>query len=338
VKLWPLLLFVSFGCFLPALFCFGLIFVQFVGPSLVSDRVSCINLSALYIAVICIDPMCNRGRDLYHSWGGEFMLSGDGSMLQFFMASAVPFFQHCSQVVPFVEHPSSAPDAQGKRPPVVDHAFYLNYASAHYFLENTTLHWYIRTTYDTYVHLPHLRALIADLNAQYSPLTDIVLKGEMISHHGHLLFIHGGPGWIMSRAAVEKFVEYEGSLTELFQSSTAGDDVFMAPFASWLNLTHKDVFSPLFCGPPISPTDYEQLNATKSFAVIEVICPLTPAFHRLLKVRDLVFLHNGESVNWAALIGRWMIDEAPDDVYIEAASTVSRLCRTDDRHEKYLTD
>jgi hypothetical protein len=204
--------------------------------------------------------------------------------------------------------------------------WYRDYVSAHYFLENTSLVWYIRTTYDVYIRLPHYVKALNYLNHKYDPLKAIVFKGEMMGRGGDPNFIHGGPGWIMSRAAVERYISMEGSLSGRYANFIGGDDQFIVEFMRSMELKFQDIYEPWFSGPPIVGI-FDELNLSRNFSVITGECDPSPGMHDLVKVNELVFLHNSPQVNWAFILGNWFIAQAPDDIFINPGHHSSRLCR-----------
>jgi hypothetical protein len=297
-------------------------------PVVASSTLSISDPTRVYMAVICGRYDCSRGRDAYYSWGRSFRESWPGSTLRFFMADSVAFFAGFGQTVPVRPGWDFGIPAR--------HCFWLDLASAHHFLENTSLMWYIRTTYDTYVHLPNLGDLMDDLNARYLPVFDIVMKGEALSIGKTLEFVHGGPGWIMSRAAAAKFVAHEHAMIEMHTNLSVGDDVIFSKFAVDFGLRPEDIFSPRFCGAPLDAASWKLFNDTRKFDGLDVMCPLEPLAHPLLRVTQLVFLHNGQKTDWVNPLGEWLITEAPDNLYIEAVEHEARFCWIDDRHRPYL--
>jgi hypothetical protein len=205
--------------------------------------------------------------------------------------------------------------------------FYLGYAAAHRFLNETDLPWFIRTTYDVYLHLPNLIHFINELDLRYDPLRDIVLKGELIERpSGGFAYIHGGPGWIMSRAAVKAYVELEKEVEAVYISKGSGDDITIVNFTGRVGLRRKETFSNRFCGLPIRGI-LDALDEKRDFSLVKENCSTNPEFRQHIKLKDIAFLHNGQEVNWAVKIGDWLIRNAPDDVYIEATRFWANLCR-----------
>ena len=184
-------------------------------------------------------------------------------------------------------------------------AFYLNFASAHDFYENTSFKWYLRTTYDSFIHLPHLYHYIKELNEKYNPFEDIVMKGDHIRY-----FIHGGPGWIMSRAAVKEYLNMEEDMTRSYENTYSGDDVNIMMFSRKFNLSYEDIHTPEFSGWPVLDSSYQSLISSKfNYSVIKNTCNrnLQPA-----KVNTIIIWHNGRKKDYVNTIGKKIIDEAPD--------------------------
>lgn len=182
---------------------------------------------------------------------------------------------------------------------------YSNFASARDFYENTTLNWYLRTTYDCYIHLPNLYRFIQKLNRQYEPTKDIVFKGD---HTG--LFIHGGPGWIMSRAAVYEYLKMENEMLSEYDKNWFGDDVNILMFPKKFNLTYSDIYTPEFVGWPVQDSSYQSLiQSNFNYKNVTTVCLSNkqPA-----KVKSIVIWHNGRRYDYVNTIGKKIINEAPE--------------------------
>lgn len=253
-----------------------------------------ITLSNLYISVLIVRPHSKRINSLLKAWGNEFA-SQSGNVFKIFTSFNESIN---SKYINIVSNKST-------RRFLFRLVFYLNFASARDFYDNTSLKWYLRTTYDCYIHLSNLYRYIQKLNGEYNPNKDIVMKGD---HNKY--FIHGGPGWIMSRAAVKEYLNFENEMTVSYLKNSQGDDVNIMLFARKYNLTYSDIYSPEFSGWPVKDESYGQLiRSNFSYSNITLPCrkDLSPK-----KVNSLVIWHNGCKHDYVNSIGKRIINEAPD--------------------------
>jgi hypothetical protein len=275
---------------------------------------------SIYMAIVCVDPRCRRGLDAYSSWGRSFLEEFPGSELQFFHRDNFALVPGRSVCVPGPwDYPYQA---------VLDQDF----ASARDFFRRGYFEWYIRTSYDVYCHLPTLRALIGSLERFANPRSDIVVKGEAFRHPPAddptlIDWIHGGSGWLMSRAAVTAFLVQESEMRK--DQELMGDDVIFGRSLAALGLLLADVFSGAFQGSPIPETIYEALEQNMNFDAVAVACSRSgESFHPRVRVRDRAFLHNGREVNWAVKLGRRILEEAGERLWLESSANMSWFCRT----------
>jgi hypothetical protein len=274
--------------------------------------------ASVYMAVVCVDPYCARGLDSYASWGRAFLAAFPGSELQFFHRANVSLVPGRSVCVPGAwEQPLDAVLAQ-------------DFASARAFLARADLAWYVRTSYDAYCHVANLRALVGALELAADPLSDVVVRGEAFARAtGEVDWVHGGAGWLMSRAAAAAFVAQEPRLRALRDARPpVGDDVLFGDFLRGAGLRAAAVRSGAFQGAPVREALYRRLERRFDLAALAVNCsPAGERFHPRARVRDLVFLHNGRTVNWAVKFGRRIVEEAGDALWIESSATEAWFCR-----------
>lgn len=116
------------------------------------------------------------------------------------------------------------------------------------FLLNTNVSWFYRSTDDNLILIDRFIPYIRFLSKKYNPLTDIVVKGEVCGGG----FIHGGPGWILSRKAAELIYENKNKFFDA-NWSTKPDDVHFAQKIKFLNLSaERDIHEGKFIGVDFS--------------------------------------------------------------------------------------
>ena len=111
------------------------------------------------------------------------------------------------------------------------------YIGAKYFYENTDYDWYWSATDDVYIDIQSLDNFLDYLTSRYDPRKDVVFKSHLI-YHLNLYFPQGGSGYIFSRKAVEKFLEF--GLDFVKQIITCDDCEFWR-MRYLMNLTIKEM-------------------------------------------------------------------------------------------------
>lgn len=184
---------------------------------------------------------------------------------------------------------------------------YLDYQSAREFYYNTTHEWYLRTSYDALIHIKNLYKYLEYLNKKYNPRKDVVFKG----HHCQT-FVHGGSGWLMSRACVKKYLELENYCMDEYKKKISADDVNINHFIFKMNFTKKQIHTPTFVGWPVKNYHWQLLvNSSFNFSVIQQPCSKKL---QIARVNEIVSWHNRQKIDYVNTIGKKVINEAPDDI------------------------
>jgi hypothetical protein len=197
-----------------------------------------------------------------------------------------------------------------------------------YFLTNTTFKWFIRTTEDAFVHLKRLPQMLRDLEQQFDPLKDFVFKGQSVSLDTTVIFVHGGSGWIMSRAACEFYQANMAEINRIFFAEPWGDDLMPSALlqitkGKWEELDHIGwIGSPMddqssarvkignYSGLPICPTWKFQVEKQR--------------LGRYFK--DLVVWHSGRNDIVTVMHGYQAAAQAPPAVFLGHIFGAVTLC------------
>ena len=76
---------------------------------------------------------------------------------------------------------------------------------ARFFLERN-ISWILRSTDDCFINTKNIDAYIRHLDQLSNPYKTFIVEGDC--YDNKYLFLHGGTGWVMSRFAVQKYLEY----------------------------------------------------------------------------------------------------------------------------------
>ena len=277
-----------------------------------------------YVAIICVLGRCERGLELYNSWKHDEKPYNKDVRIQYYSPHTVtPNLSFITTIL--------RPSAAFGRPPRVHwrYIFYANFIAAKKFLEDEYAMWFLRTTYDVYISWKNLWRLFSELDSKYDAAKDKVFVGQVIAG---MRYIHGGPGWIMSRAAVEEYVRDETRLTVIYNKKRVGDDVNIVQFVKRLNLTAADVHTSQFVGPPLHGELWPSLiEQNFNFSSVGK-CPEKTNKFELARVNRIALLHNGHKMNYVAAYGKQLIETAPPNLYILSKYHWSILC-TDPKTE-----
>lgn len=130
------------------------------------------------------------------------------------------------------------------------------YDSCYYLLKNTQNRWLLRVTDDVFVDVFELQKYITHLEKIYDPLKHIVIKGEQTEH-----YLHGGAGYLISRAAAEALIEFDKEFP--LEASDIGDDYLLGEIFSMLQKGNMNTKS--FASAVILAQSYEKLNKGISY-------------------------------------------------------------------------
>jgi hypothetical protein len=188
------------------------------------------------------------------------------------------------------------------------------------FLRETSSPWFFRAIDDTWILPANLIELVEDLEQFVDPYHDIVVKG---SKTRHLFFncsswMDGGIGWLMSRAAVLHFVEYNFvqvcSRVYLQQDDTTTGLILCHTFPDfryWDN--------PRFPGNPYYHSHIVVLN----FSEILIPCNGT----NIWPINKIVSFHTNGNATLQAFLRA--ARTAPSDAAFEWHPNVWHICRGD---------
>jgi hypothetical protein len=200
-----------------------------------------------------------------------------------------------------------------------------------YFVANTTLRWFIRTTEDAFVHLKRLPQMIRELETLFDPLTDFVFKGQPIPLSEQMLYVQGGSGWIMSRFACEFYRDHRKSIDETYVAMGIGDDVMPTILCGLRHIKWTEMESDKWSGITLSDEANQRL-VDSDYSNLP-ICPTTKFQQndgrpgRALK--DLVVWHSGRPEMMTVVAGYRVTAEAPSDVMLIHAHAAMTMCRSD---------
>jgi hypothetical protein len=197
------------------------------------------------------------------------------------------------------------------------------------FLANTTLPWFIRTTEDCFVHLKRLPVMIKSLESEFNPRTDYVFKGHSVDLGGESLFVHGGSGWIMSRAACQYYHDQRAEIDRRFFAEPFGDDLMPKILCElrhtqWLEMDHD-----AWIGSPMDDDSSTRIQKGNYDGLTG--CPDLESQKRRSRpgrfIRDLVFWHSGRNDIVTVIAGYKATVEAGDDIMLAHVYGGVRLCR-----------
>lgn len=120
---------------------------------------------------------------------------------------------------------------------------------AQYLLNHPEIDWYWSLTDDVSIDMPEVNRMISRIQEKHNPRTEPIILGNCVNKTNSPInktYLQGGVGYIMSRYAALKFIEFG---QEYFKASIPIDDASFRIFIDSLNLTMDDVTIPNFHGP-----------------------------------------------------------------------------------------
>lgn len=285
------------------------------------------NKSSIYIVILIQQKHSPRTSFLLKAWGNEFSQIEDSTFSIYTSIREDRSFIDPNLETKYNFHFVQVPQEDI---PSYQSFVYLDYKSAREFYENTTHYWYLRTSYDALIHIPNLYKLLNYLNSKYDAKKDVVFKGHHCS-----TFVHGGSGWLMSRACVKKYLDLENYCMEKYKKNIAADDVNINYFIEKMRFTPEDIHTPTFVGWPVKTFSYDLLiNSSFDYSVIKQPCNTKL---QICRVNEIVSWHNRQKIDYVNTIGKKIINEAPDDLGLHFYPHVGgEFCRLQKKFTAYI--
>jgi hypothetical protein len=225
-----------------------------------------------------------------------------------------------------------APLVSPKRPYIPEHKLlFIFHDHLQEFLHSTNMSWFVRTTEDVLVHLKRLPLMIRDLEKRFNPRTDYVMQGQAVDISPGVTFIHGGSGWIMSRACAEFYVARLAEINKTFIVQPHGDDMMPNFFKEMINLSTEQMFHGGFVGSPLEEKARVRLKKGDYNGL--PICPSLEFQKERLRMsmylNETVFWHAGSGDLAVVSNGYRMMAEAPPWLGFGHIFGGITLCRAD---------
>ena len=188
------------------------------------------------------------------------------------------------------------------------------------------LDWIIRTTEDCFVDLKRLPEFIRSMNSQYDGKKDLVIKGHLIKSKGSFFYLHGGSGWIMSRAAAKHFIDNESKYISYFLScSPKGDDTITYNISQIAGIPADSMSSEVFLGTPFDENSIDILK-NSYFTNTSICTNWANSLKPKMDFSKIIFWHSGRSDMLPVIDGFRIMREMPKNLYIEFSKFFGYLC------------
>jgi hypothetical protein len=157
------------------------------------------------------------------------------------------------------------------------------------------------------------------------------MQGQAVDIAPGTTFIHGGSGWIMSRACAQYYISRLAELNETFISQPHGDDLMPNFFKHWINRTTEEMTSMAFVGSPMDVSARKRLKE-RDYNNLP-ICP--SLIHQVRSLRMSMYLnetviwHSGANDLLTVTDGYRILSEAPSWVGLGHIHGAVTLCRAD---------
>lgn len=196
------------------------------------------------------------------------------------------------------------------------------------FLQDDRLRWLVRTTEDCFIHLLRFPVMIRELEQRYDPLKDVVMIGQSIEINPLISMIHGGSGWVMSRAAAEFYTQHRKYIVGEWKTMRVGDDVMPHFFRKAANLSANQTNHYGFIGSSMNDESFRRMrnnNYTNLAAC--------PSFRRqeemkrfIMPFGDFVFWHSGRNDMISMTDGYRLARDVPKGLAFAHGPSASALC------------
>ena len=162
------------------------------------------------------------------------------------------------------------------------------YIGAKYFYEKTNHDWYWTATDDLYIDIPKLHNLMKYLESNFDSRNDIVFKGHTIYNMG-IYYLQGGVGYILSRKAVKKFLEFG---IDFIKNINTYDDCATYDIRKMFNLTIEEMSTHYLYGQGFSFKNLKKPEQLNHIYGCPREFPLRGIYDYAAPMNDLVAYHS----------------------------------------------
>ena len=262
--------------------------------------------------ILNVNPLNNsRISLLFNYWGKDFIKLYPKSIFKLGSSSRIPFLNQFSLKF---DYNNSIYNIQN----LLLHF----YDAVNDFLYNSTCDWMVRTTEDCFIDSRKLFEYFNNLNRVYNPKVDKVFKGQLIKASKKLSFLHGGSGWILSRASAEFIIKFKQDiLNKYFSSYIKGDDVVTYDFINYCNINFNEVDSRVFLGTPFNEETIQILQS-KQYQNF----PKCNFSNNYFFFKNIIFWHSGRKDLLPLIEGYQILSNIPNNLIINIFKHNSYLC------------
>lgn len=271
--------------------------------------------------VLTVNPSnLSRVAESYHYWGKDFSELFKKSIIRYATPLDLPFepdLQFISYWNNSISH--------------IQNYLFQYIQNLHDFYYSTNLDWVIRTTEDCFVDIRQLGRYIEDLSRFKDPKKDLIIKGHLVRssvivNSTNLEFLHGGSGWIISRAMAKYILDNKEELISLmFTGTNKGDDILTFDLINRLKLTSMEVQSYSFLGVPLTDESMEALQYGRFNKIPNCDFSADPLQYTF-SFNKIIFWHNGKADSFTNNNGFRLISETPDEIKVQTKGLKAELC------------
>ena len=220
------------------------------------------NQGSLFVGMISIPQSDERKYITYCSWIKKMLKYSRHSAI--FISEDDPNSTFANMTIPplNLSFPEKAPNIQ----PDINRAV-KRITGMKYFLEQTNHEWYLSATDDVYIDFDGIDLMLEELEKEYNPLTDYVIKGHCFWNK--YAYLQGGTGYLFSRAAAKQF--YENGAIDWIKSIEEPDDMATRLMFKYLSLSISSSACPYMFG--IGFTSDQHVESPHFYRYIHKKCP-----------------------------------------------------------------
>lgn len=273
---------------------------------------------SLLITINCNNRDCYRAHSVYNMWGTRLQDQLPSTEIRF--VTVQPFQEHLNMSILVDEH-----ETEWRQ------IFYNNIAGYEHFLNEFKYKWMLRTTEDVVIRVLDFPIFLEELENGYPDPYVRVVKGEVRPVAG-TFYLHGGPGWILSRGTVERIYQIRAVFTQMYEEAIdKGDDAVTDWMLQKVGVDSQKAHIPEFFGPPIRDKVQQQFLVDGDPGVL----PQCPEFYTCPEVVRPIFLdrclifHGGTANFFVQDAGDRLQKSYGRNVILYTMAADGYLCRID---------
>jgi hypothetical protein len=169
----------------------------------------------------------------------------------------------------------------------------MDFFALSFFLNERSIPWFFRGTDDTIINFRRMPSFLAELESEYDPYNDAVVRGDCVVYKDSPIYLQGGSGYLCSRAAARLIAD---NLNMFLSMWIMAEDTTFGPFLDALGIVRKSCSGAFMGhGPNVMSVPSKLDPARYARACPPLNLSRWPVPHHLARVKDILVFHKKDN-------------------------------------------